>query len=271
MAIDPYRSVNRDYWDREAALNLESWDIEGFLGDPARLTRMVTADRPALGEVKGKRLIHLQCHFGLDTIAWARLGAAATGVDFAPRAIAAARDLAGRAGLPVRFVEAELYAAPEVIGEQFDIVYTSGGALCWLPDIRGWAAVVGRLLEPGGIFYIREAHPVLWSLQDERTDRQLVIGLAYFETASPQRWAGAPAWDQARAGPARPHYVWQHGLGEVVTSLIEAGLTIQWLREHRTCLWQALPFMVQDAAGWWRLPERTERLPLMYSIRACKS
>jgi hypothetical protein len=92
MAIDPYRSVNRDYWDREAALNLESWDIDGFLGDPARLTRMVTADRPALGEVKGKRLIHLQCHFGLDTIAWARLGAVATGADFAPRAIAATRD-----------------------------------------------------------------------------------------------------------------------------------------------------------------------------------
>jgi SAM-dependent methyltransferase len=271
MMIDGYRSVNREYWDREVALNLETWDIDGFLRDPARLTMMVTADRPALGEVKGKRLIHLQCHFGLDTLAWARLGAVVTGVDLAPRAIATARDLARRGGLPARFVEAELYAVPEAIAERFEFVYTGGGALCWLPDIRGWAAVVGRLLEPGGVFYIREAHPVLWSLEDERSDPELVIGLPYFETASPKRWEGAPAWDQTRNAGGRPHYVWQRGLGEVVTALIEAGLTIQYLREHRTCLWQALPFMVQDEAGWWRLPERAERLPLMYSIRAVKA
>jgi SAM-dependent methyltransferase len=270
MTLDHHRSVNRDYWDREAVLNLESWDVDGFLRDPARLTRMVAADRTALGEVAGRRLIHLQCHFGLDTLAWARLGALAIGVDFAPRAIATARALAGRAGLPVRFVEAELYAAADEVEERFDVVYTGGGALCWLPDIRGWAAVVGRLLAPGGVLYIREAHPVLWSLEDERADSQLVIGLPYFEAASPTRWEGAPAWDQLRGGSARPHYVWQHGLGEVVTALIEAGLTIEYLREHRTCLWQALAFMVQDEAGWWRLPDRPERLPLMYSIRAIK-
>ena len=117
MAIDRHRSVNRDYWDGEVALNLESWDIEGFLADPIRLTRMVAVDRPALGDVKGRRLIHLQCHFGLDTLAWARLGAIVTGTDFAPRAIATARDLASRVGLPARFVETELYATPEVLPE----------------------------------------------------------------------------------------------------------------------------------------------------------
>ncbi len=271
MTIDRFRSANRDYWDREAALNLASWDVEGFLNDPDRLTMMVAADREAIGDVTGKRLLHLQCHFGLDTLAWARLGAVVTGVDFAPGAIAAARDLASRARLPARFVETELYAAPEVISERFEVVYTGGGALCWLPDIRAWAAAVGRLLAPGGVFYIREAHPVLWSLDDERADRQLVIGLPYFETGSPKRWDGAPAWDQTRAAPATTHYVWQHGVGEVVTALIEAGLTIQSLHEHRTCLWQALPFMVEDEAGWWRLPEAPERLPLMYSIRALKA
>ncbi len=270
MPLDRFRSANRDYWDREVGLNLKSWDVEGFLRDPGALTRMVAADRAAVGEVRDKRLIHLQCHFGLDTLAWARLGALATGVDFAPRAIATARDLATRAGLPARFVEAELHQAPAAIPEHFDIVYTSGGALCWLPDIRGWADVVGRLLEPGGVFYIREAHPVLWSLEDERTDRQLVIGLPYFETPVPKRWDGAPAWYPGRSGTASTHYVWQHGLGEIVTALIDAGLAIQFLHEHRTCLWQALPFMVQDAAGWWRLPDRPECLPLMYSIRAQK-
>ncbi len=270
MTIGRFGSVNRDYWDGEVDLNLASWDIEAFLGDAARLTRIVAADREALGDVQGKSLIHLQCHFGLDTLAWGRLGAKVTGVDFSPRAIATAIDLARRDGASARFVEADLYETPQAVPERFDVVYTSGGVLCWLADIRGWAEVVSRLLKPGGVFYIREAHPVLWSLEDERADEQLVIGLPYFEMPEPKHWPGAPAWDQERAA-ARPHYVWQHGLGEIVSSLIEAGLTVQFVKEHRTCLWRALPFMVQDQDGWWRLPDRPERLPLMYSIRALKA
>ncbi len=193
MAIGRFGAANRTYWDGEVDLNLASWDIEGFLGDPARLTREVAADREALGAVQGKSLIHLQCHFGLDTLAWSRLGAVATGVDFSPRAIATAIDLAKRAGANTRFVEADLYETPQVIPERFDVVYTSGGALCWLPDIRAWADVVSRLLKPGGVFYIREAHPMLWSLEDERDDQQLVIGRPYFETPEPKRWDAAPA------------------------------------------------------------------------------
>jgi len=270
MAIGRFRAANRDYWDGEVDLNLKSWDIDGFLRDPARLTRIVAADREALGDVKGKSLIHLQCHFGLDTLAWSRLGADVTGVDFSARAIATAIDLAKRAGARARFVEADLYEAPQAVHESFDFVYTSGGALCWLPDVKGWADVVSRLLKPGGVFYIREAHPMLWSLEAEREDEQLVVGLPYFETPEPKQWNAAPAWDKEGVAPTT-HYVWQHGLGEIVSALIEAGLTIQFLREHRTCLWQALHFMVRDEHGWWRLPDRPERLPLMYSIRALKA
>ena len=270
MDISQFTAANRDYWDGEVGLNLAAWDIEAFFSDPAKLTRMVAADREALGDVQGRSLIHLQCHFGLDTLAWSRLGADVTGVDFSPRAIATAIDLAKRDGARARFIEADLYATPQVVPDVFDVVYTSGGVLCWLPEISTWASVVSRLLKPGGVFYIREAHPVLWSLDDEREDEELFIGLPYFEMSEPKRWEGAPAWDEGRAA-SRPHYVWQHGLGEIVTSLIEAGLTIQFLREHRTCLWQALHFMVQDEDGWWRLPDRPERLPLMYSIRAVKA
>jgi SAM-dependent methyltransferase len=270
MAIGRFTAANRDYWDGEVDLNQKSWDIDGFLRDPAELTRIVAADREVLGDVQGKSLIHLQCHFGLDTLAWSRLGADVTGVDFSPRAIATAIDLAKRAGVLARFVEADLYETPEAVQESFDLVYTSGGVLCWLPDIKCWAEVISRLLKPGGIFYIREAHPVLWSLEDEREDEQLAIGLPYFETSEPKRWDAAPAWEERRTAPP-PHYVWQHGLGEIVSALIEAGLTIQFLKEHTTCLWQALHFMVQDEDGWWRLPDRPERLPLMYSIRALKA
>jgi SAM-dependent methyltransferase len=269
MTSGSFGSANRDYWDDKTRFNVATWDIDAFVADPARLTTIVAADREALGDVRGRSLVHLQCHFGMDTLAWARLGADVTGVDFSPRAIASAINLAARTGLAARFVEADLYATPAALPETFDIVYTGGGALCWLPDIRAWAQVVGRMLRPGGTFYIREAHPVLWSLEDERDDRQLVISRPYFEVAQPTRWEAEAGWDK-NAPPDATHYEWNHGLGEIVGALIEAGLVIEALREHQTCLWQALPFMTEGEDGWWRLPDRPECLPLMYSIRARK-
>jgi SAM-dependent methyltransferase len=267
---DPFKSANRHYWDNKASFNVATWDLDAFVADPARLSQIVAADREALGDVRGRSLLHLQCHFGMDTLAWARLGATVTGVDFSPHAITCALDLARRTGLAARFVEADLYATPDMLRETFDIVYTGGGALCWLPDIRAWAAVVAQMLRPGGTFYIREAHPALWSLEDERDDAQLVIGRPYFEVAEPTRWDAEPVWEEApEVTPA--HYVWSHGLGEIVSALIEVGLVIETLREHQSCLWQALPFMVLGEDGWWRLPDRPERLPLMYSIRAHKA
>jgi SAM-dependent methyltransferase len=269
MKLDRFRSANRAHWNDKAEFNLKTWDVDGFVADPGKLSMMVEADRHELGEVRGKSLIHLQCHFGLDTLSWARLGAEVTGVDFAPGAIAAAIGLAERAGLCARFVETDVYRTPAVVPEQFDIVYTSGGVLCWLPDIRAWARVVSELLAPEGTFYIHEAHPVLWALDDERADDELVIGRPYFETPQPKRWDDDPIWDEQR--PRLRHmtcYEWSHGLGEIVTALIDAGLAIKSLREHQRCLWQPLRFMVQDEHGWWRLPHGPERLPLMYSIRA---
>jgi SAM-dependent methyltransferase len=267
---ESFGSANRDYWDGKASFNVASWDVDAFVADPARLTRIVAADREALGDVRGRSLLHLQCHFGMDTLAWARLGAAVTGVDFSPHAIEIAIGLAARTGLAARFVEADLYATPDVLPETFDIVYTGGGALCWLPDIRGWAQVVGRMLRPGGTFYIREAHPLLWSLEDERDDPQLVIVRPYFEIARPTRWDAEPVWD-VKAPEVTTHYEWNHGLGEIIGALLAAGLVIKVFCEHRTCLWQALPFMVEREDGWWHLPDRPERLPLMYSIRARKA
>jgi SAM-dependent methyltransferase len=266
---EPFESANRVYWDDQADFNRAHWDVDGFLADPHRLSTIVTADRELVGDVRGRSLLHLQCHFGLDTLSWARLGAHATGIDLSPHAIAIATDLAARAGLDARFVETDLYAVPDVIEQRFEVVYTGGGALCWLPDIRRWGEVVGRMLRPGGTFYVREVHPMLWALEDERADPKLVVERPYFEEAEPTRWDAEPIWQKdARAVPTC--YEWHHGLGEIVGALIDAGLTIELLREHRTCLWQALPFMVEGEGGWWRLPDRPERLPLMYSIRARK-
>ena len=268
--MDTFANANRKYWDAKVRNSLSEWDIQGFLDDRTRLTRMVQADRHYLGDVTGKRLVHLQCHVGSDTLSWARLGADCVGVDYSEKAIAAACDLNRRAGLNATFVESDVHEAASAVAGQFDVVYTSAGVLCWLPSVDRWAKVVARLLKPGGVFYIREAHPAVWSLDDERADEHLVIARPYFETPQPKRWDSVPPWEESPELDQTTQYIWSHGLGEIVTSLIDSGLTIEVLEEHRRLLWQSLPFMTQDSEGWWRLPDGTDRLPLMYSILARK-
>ena len=223
-------------------------------------------DLAEVGEVKGLSLLHLMCHIGTDTLSWAREGATVTGMDFSSKSIAVARDLARELSLSARFVESELYGAKSAIPEQFDIVYTSGGVLCWLPDIRGWAKVVHSLVKPGGIFYLREAHPIFWTLAQDRDDDLMVIVDDYFETERPQRD------DESVVGQSsvQTSYGWSHSLGEIVTSLIDAGLRIEFLHEHRTTGgdWSGLFDMRQRDDGQWELREHRDRLPLEYSIRA---
>ena len=229
-----------------------------------------------MGDVRGLSLLHLQCHFGLDTLSWARLGARVTGVDFSPPAIEMARGLARQSGTDARFVS-ELYDSPAVLDEQFDVVYTGIGALNWLPDIAGWVRVVAGFLRPGGRLYLVEGHPMLWALEDGRDDGRLVVSATYFETAEPNRWAdGVDYADPSATLQNSVTYEWNHGLGEIVTALIEAGMAIAWLHEHQTVYWKALPHMTAasgsadwDARDVWGLPgEQRESLPLMYSILA---
>ena len=233
-----------------------------------------------MGDVSGKSLLHLQCHFGMETLSWAMMGATVTGTDFSPLALEAVRQIAAQLGFDdARFIESELFDAPSVVDEQFDIVYTGIGALTWLPDIQGWARVVAHFLKPGAVFYIVESHPMLWTLDTERDDQELVVKWPYFEPAEPLRWddPGDYADPDARLENSVT-YQWNHGLGEIVTALIDAGLTIEFVNEHKTAYWRALPWMesVQGANDWrvldeWRLPEgRGDELPLTYSIRTRK-
>ena len=270
MPLDEHRRANRANWDDRVPIHWESpgYDVAGFIADRKRLSDVVAFDAPFVGEVRGRRLLHLQCHIGKDTLSWARLGAEVTGVDFSEPAIAAARRLSVESGTPGRFLVAELYDAPGVLPETFDVVYTGVGAVNWLPDIHRWAEVVAGFLAPGGLFYMREGHPVLWSL-DWRDDGALVVRYPYFETAGPvvdddsSTYAGPGTVAHART------YEWNHGLGEVVSALLDAGLVVTGLREHREMEWQGLPQMTEGADGRWRLPEaQRDLVPLMYSVSA---
>jgi SAM-dependent methyltransferase len=228
---------------------------------------VVAYDRPWLGDLTGLDAVHVQCHIGTDTLSLARLGARATGVDFSPGALSVARDLAAASGADVTFVESELYAIPEVLGADFDLVYTGVGALNWLPDIAGWARVVAGLLRPGGRLYVRDGHPMLLTLDYERPDRVLSVIEPYFETEA-QYGHHERTYTDGPPVTSPDQYQWNHGLGEIVQAVIDAGLTVTALREHRECEWKALEQLVEGDDRKFRLPERPDRLPLMFTLEA---
>ncbi|WP_218026788.1 class I SAM-dependent methyltransferase [Nocardia inohanensis] len=271
--VSEYRRLNQANWDQRAPLHAASADyaLEQFERDPSFLSAVVRFDLPLLGDIRGRRAVHLQCHIGTDTLSLARLGATVTGLDFSHASIAEARKLAELTGTAIDYVEADVYDAVEVLGaSEFDLVYTGVGALCWLPDIRRWAETVAGLLRPGGRLFITEGHPALWSIDESRTDG-LVIGFPYFETADPMVWNDAGTYvDTPGALTATTTHEWNHGLGEIVGALIAADLTITGLVEHRSIPWNALPGHMIERDGRWELAEHPERLPLSYTLQAAK-
>ena len=272
--MSDYRTVNRANWDERAPAHAASpgYGLARFREDPDHLSEVVRFDLPRLGDVRGLRGVHLQCHIGTDTVSLARLGARMSGLDFSPAALAEARALAVALGLDVDFHEAEVYDAVAVLGaESYDLVFTGIGALCWLPDIRRWAEVVARLLKPGGRLFLREGHPMLWTLADGRDE--LVVDHPYFETAEPL------VWDEPGTYVETDHefahtvtHEWNHGLGEIVTALLDQGMELTRLVEHDTVPWEALPGLMEQVPplGEWRLAGRPERLPCTYTLQAVK-
>jgi SAM-dependent methyltransferase len=273
--VSDYRTLNRASWDERAPAHAASPDyaLDRFRADPAYLSDVVRFDRPRLGDVAGLRGVHLQCHIGTDTVSLARLGARMTGLDFAPNAVAEARALAASLGLDVDFHEADVYDAVAVLGgAAYDLVYTGVGALCWLPDIRRWAAVVAGLLRPGGRLFLRDGHPMLWSLAEARPDGVVAVEYPYFEQAAPLVWdePGTYVATDVEFTHTVTHE-WNHGLGEIVTALMDAGLDLTMLVEHDSVPWEALEGqMVRDELGEWRLADRPERLAASYTLQAVR-
>jgi 2-polyprenyl-3-methyl-5-hydroxy-6-metoxy-1,4-benzoquinol methylase len=270
-----YREINGAYWDERVAAHAASPDyrVAQFAEDASHLSDVVAFDVPRLGDIRGLDTVHLQCHIGTDTISLARLGANVTGLDISEPALVVARDLAAAAGIDARFVQSEVYAAPEVLGrEQFDLVFTGIGALCWLPDIRRWAETVSSLLRPGGRLHIREGHPVLWALADARADGLLVLDLPYFELPDPVVWDEDGTYVQTDAVFTKNvTHEWNHGLGEIVGALLANGLQLTRLDEHDSIPWEAFPGHMKDIGGGeFRIAERPERLPHSYTLQAVK-
>ncbi|MFA9430539.1 class I SAM-dependent methyltransferase [Egicoccus sp. AB-alg2] len=272
--MDEHARTNLANWEARTPIHAasEAYGLQRYVDDPSRLSDVVAHDAPFLGDLTGLRVVHLQCHIGTDTLSLARLGGEVTGVDFSPSAIAVARDLAERAGPPVRYVQASVDEVPEALPETFDVVYTGVGALNWLPSVSRWARIVAGLLAPGGRLYLREGHPMLNALDDERDDELLVVAHPYFEQPAPTEWVTPTTYtgdDTPVSAPVTRE--WAHGLGETVQAVLDAGLRLTRLAEHAELEWAFFDWMRRNEAGRYELPNGRERLPLMYTLEAVRT
>ncbi len=269
---DDWRAANRANWDERTGIHLKAdfYDLTALREGRGRLYPIEEAE---LGSVEGLRVLHLQCHFGQDTLTLAQRSAEVVGLDFSKAAVDAATALATELGLETRarFVEADLYDAPAAIPEpaSFDLVFVTWGAICWLPDIKRWAEIVAHFLKPGGALYLAETHPITWAYDDDAKgpDGRPGFFVPYFdkkpfEETSPLDYADP----EARLSNARA-YCWQHTLGDIVTELIEAGLTIRWLHEHDAIPYKGFDCLVPAEGGLYRWPDKPW-LPLGFSLRA---
>lgn len=265
------RAVNLANWQDRAALHEEAYGLEAF-DDPEHLSEVVSDDLAALlpfvGTLRGKDVCHLQCHIGTDTVSLARAGARVTGLDFSDRAIEVAARLAERAGVDVTWVLCDVLDARAHVDGDFDIVYTSVGTIGWLRDLYRWAMQITALLRPGGLFYIRDGHPMLYTI-DEDADDDLVRH-RYFADGTAQMWDD----DSTYAGDGRvAHsrtYEWPHPLSETMNALISAGLRIEKLDEGRVLPWRFSGRMVPVDHGWMWPEGVRDRIPATFTIIARK-
>jgi SAM-dependent methyltransferase len=272
--MDEYLDANRALWNAWTRINVQSklYDVNAFAAGPRRDLDPVARAGP--GDVRGKSLLHLQCHFGMDTIRWANHGAVVTGVDFSEEAIAAARALAARMGVPATFVHSDVYELPSKLEGRFDVVFTSHGVLNWLPDLERWAQVVAHFLAPGGVFYVVDAHPTMNLFNDRLTEPDLRLLYPYFRGPEPIREEHAGSYAAPDAPITSVEHVWLHKMSDIIGSLLRAGLRIESFEEYPFLSWRFFPWMEQGADGWWRLPEHAGlplgrgSLPLMFSLKA---
>jgi len=271
MPSNDFIAANRRNWDERVAIHRADrtgfYAVDRFLAGDKRLHAIESGE---LGDVSGKRLLHLQCHFGLDTLILARHGAVVTGLDFSPPAIDAAKRLAAETRLAAEFVRAEVYGARNAVTGEFDIVFTTWGTICWLPDVPRWARVIASLLAPGGFLYFADAHPNMLVLEER--DGRLVPEYAIDTPPNrplvfdaPQTYSGDPT-----PLAARRTYEWIHSISRVVGALLDARLVLEFLREHPFLPWPPFPMCVPAEGGMYRLPDHVPSFPLAYSLRARK-
>lgn len=270
-------AINRARWDEVVAEHKASpfYRVREFLAGEDSL---LPIEAEEIGEVAGCDLVHLQCHFGLDTLSLARRGARVTGLDFSSKAIEAARSLAAEAGLSATFVLGNVYDAPTLIAERFDRAYVTWGAINWLPDIAGWARVVAALLRPGGSLYLLEGHPAALALEQKDPADPIVPTYEYFQGEAPLIFHAETSYTEGGieggGGAALANtemHEWIHPLGSIVGALIGAGFSIECLHEHPRLAWRLFPCLMEREDRMFYFPPGKPGFPLSFSLKARKA
>ncbi|MBU8579877.1 bifunctional 2-polyprenyl-6-hydroxyphenol methylase/3-demethylubiquinol 3-O-methyltransferase UbiG [Brevibacterium luteolum] len=265
---------NRRNWDDRAAVHVASgYGIQALIDDPQEIPDTLAPDLPYLGDLTGASVIHLQCHLGTDTIGLKRQGAGrVVGIDLSGESLRRARELAAQCSADIEYVESNVYDARAAVDGEFDVVFSTLGVLCWLPDVTAWAQVVASLLAPGGTFLIRDDHPFFMTIGDD-VSAGLRVEQPYFQQAEPMTWEDDSSYvDAPEAEPIQNtrNHQWNHSLGEIITALLQAGLVIDTVEETQHSAWARWPeLMIEDEHGY-RLRDNPERLPLQFRITAHK-
>ncbi len=270
--MDEYRKANLELWNNWAQINVASrtYNVQGFKEGKTSLNSLELEE---VVNVAGKSLLHLQCHFGKDTLSWARLGATVTGADFSDAAIELARALATELEIPAQFVLSDLYNLPNVLDGQFDIVYTSYGAISWLPDMDAWARVAAHFLKPGGTFYVADFHPFAYVFDNSEDGEGLRV---FYPYSSPQdkplRFETKGNYADSESDYQGIEYGWNHSISDIVNALIKAGLQIEYLHEHHFSVDGSMfKSLIPDGSYYvLKNPIEREAIPLLFSIRATK-
>lgn len=259
-----YLNINKACWNERTDVHFESqtYDVENFIQGGNALNSI---ELELLGDIKGKKVLHLQCHFGKDTISLSRLGAKVTGMDFSDKAIARARELAKLTQSNTRFVLSDVYNLPSVLDEKFDIVFTSYGTIGWLPDVKQWAEVVSHFLQAGGIFIFAEFHPVVWMMSDDFSK----IQYRYFTDEAIVEESDTTYTD-GQLSKSMKSVGWNHGLAEVVQALLDVGLRLDSLEEFDYSPYDCFDKVVEVESGKYQIKGLEGKIPMVYALKATK-
>lgn len=260
-----YYEANKNLWNKRVTVHKDSefYDLKSFKEGKSSLKKIELEE---VGDVKGKSILHLQCHFGMDSLSWQRLGAEVTGVDFSEEAIKLAKDLNKEHDLNAEFTCSDIYSLDEKLNEKFDIVFTSYGTIGWLHDLNKWGKVISHFLKPGGFFYIIEFQNVLWMFDDEFDH----LKYSYFKTDEPIVEEQKGSYADRSAEINLKEYGWNHPLSDVINALTSNGLKIKFVHEFPFSTYNIFPEMIEDENGFYRFKKMKDIIPLMFSIKAIK-
>ena len=266
-ALKQTSELNRKYWDALVPVHAAScfYDVEGFRAGRSSLHSI---EAEAVGNVAGKSLLHLQCHFGLDTLSWARLGAEVVGIDFSATAVARARELAKEADLAslAAFVHHDVLDLRSALDREFDIVFTSYGTITWLRDLEAWARAIARSLKPDGFFYIVDNHPTSYLFQADE-EGHVARRYDYFHSPEPLQLEPQPDYaDTDHTTLAAEAWIWS--LSDLFGALERAGLVVYEFKEYPRTVYKQFPQMRETSDGYWELSAEELDLPLLFSLKA---